>query len=432
MTVSAQDVQFSNHQPAAPSGWYLTLLQVTGANPVYASFAARNLGGVDARTTTTETIHLASMGELVTFNNAGAIAVTLDSTVPNYFLCAVQVIGAGAATLTPSTGTINGLASVTIGGGSNQGGLLFFNGTNWWLLSSGGGGSPLTTKGDLFTYSTTNARLAVGADKTVLMADSSQTDGIGWKTPRGNTFVPQLADSTINPTAGNLAVFDANGNVKDGGAPSSGGGGGISSDVSHTSGIVSPVSPPTSGWSWVNQGSASITQVDSALCLHIPDNAALNWRLRVRSVSGTYTVIAHMRVVGWAANSQTAGLYLYDSGSGKLTGAEYLIQAPAAGGDPPAQTLRVERMNSVTVDNSTQATFGTFGFAPPLISFKIVEDGTHRTWYVSRDCGLNWYQLLQETTGSFITPNNVGFGGVSVTGTSTLYVDNDLLSWTGA
>ena len=42
---------------------------------------------------------------------------------------------------------------------------------------------PLTTKGDLFTYSTTEARLGVGANNTVLTADSSEATGLKWATP---------------------------------------------------------------------------------------------------------------------------------------------------------------------------------------------------------------------------------------------------------
>ena len=41
--------------------------------------------------------------------------------------------------------------------------------------------SPLTTKGDLYTYSTVDARLGVGADDELLVADSSQTTGQDWK-----------------------------------------------------------------------------------------------------------------------------------------------------------------------------------------------------------------------------------------------------------
>lgn len=45
------------------------------------------------------------------------------------------------------------------------------------------GGSPLTTKGDLYTFSTANARLPVGADGKVLTADSSAVTGVSWQTP---------------------------------------------------------------------------------------------------------------------------------------------------------------------------------------------------------------------------------------------------------
>lgn len=46
-------------------------------------------------------------------------------------------------------------------------------------------GSPLTTKGDLYTYGATDARLPVGIDGQVLVADSSQTTGIKWHTASG-------------------------------------------------------------------------------------------------------------------------------------------------------------------------------------------------------------------------------------------------------
>lgn len=43
--------------------------------------------------------------------------------------------------------------------------------------------SPLTTKGDLHTYSTTNARLPIGANGTFLVADSTTTTGLRWQAP---------------------------------------------------------------------------------------------------------------------------------------------------------------------------------------------------------------------------------------------------------
>jgi len=56
------------------------------------------------------------------------------------------------------------------------GNTLYFNGS----AVGGGGSSPLTTKGDLYTYSNANTRLPVGANGTVLVADSSSPTGLSW------------------------------------------------------------------------------------------------------------------------------------------------------------------------------------------------------------------------------------------------------------
>ena len=49
----------------------------------------------------------------------------------------------------------------------------------------GGGGSPLITKGDLYTFSTVNARLPVGLNGQVLTADSSASTGLSWQNAGG-------------------------------------------------------------------------------------------------------------------------------------------------------------------------------------------------------------------------------------------------------
>jgi hypothetical protein len=53
-------------------------------------------------------------------------------------------------------------------------------GTGDAAASSGGTVSPLTTKGDLYTYSTENARLPVGTSKQKLIPDSSEVTGLKW------------------------------------------------------------------------------------------------------------------------------------------------------------------------------------------------------------------------------------------------------------
>jgi hypothetical protein len=56
----------------------------------------------------------------------------------------------------------------------------YYSGSAW--VSIGGGSSPLTTKGDLYTYSTTDARLGVGTNGQILTADSAEATGLKWAT----------------------------------------------------------------------------------------------------------------------------------------------------------------------------------------------------------------------------------------------------------
>ena len=49
--------------------------------------------------------------------------------------------------------------------------------------------SPLTAKGDLFTFSTGSAKLAVGSDGDTLVADSAATTGLRWQEPKATNPV---------------------------------------------------------------------------------------------------------------------------------------------------------------------------------------------------------------------------------------------------
>ena len=69
--------------------------------------------------------------------------------------------------------------------------------------------SPLTTKGDLFTFSTVDARLPVAANFAFLTADSAATTGNAWDISAWTSFSP-----TITSYTGTLTTATAAGKYK--------------------------------------------------------------------------------------------------------------------------------------------------------------------------------------------------------------------------
>ena len=92
--------------------------------------AFSGLGAVRDQTgSVTYTTVGADNGILLILNDASPVAVTLDSAMVTPFFLLVTNFGAGASTLTPTSGTVNGGGSLVLLQGQTI--WVVFNGTNW-------------------------------------------------------------------------------------------------------------------------------------------------------------------------------------------------------------------------------------------------------------------------------------------------------------
>lgn len=88
------------------------------------------LGQVNNQTGTSYIVQDSDYGGLITFANAAAVAVTLNAAVAQFWFAALENLGPGLVTITPQSGTLNGVADLTLP--TNTGCWIFFDGVNWW------------------------------------------------------------------------------------------------------------------------------------------------------------------------------------------------------------------------------------------------------------------------------------------------------------
>lgn len=160
----------------------------------YGSLIRDNWDKADTQMKANETSISSHLTDTVDAHDASAISTTLGS-----FLCTTQTdvqsfLECLDGTFDPATSGV-----VLIAGAQTITGVKTFSATPVFpaalsgILNTDGSGNitatsfadldPLTTKGDLLTYSTTTDTLSVGADDQILVADSAESTGLKWSSP---------------------------------------------------------------------------------------------------------------------------------------------------------------------------------------------------------------------------------------------------------
>lgn len=158
-------------------------------------------GAVRAVTGTTDTILSTDRGKLVTYSNGSSIAVTLPQATTDFttpFMFSAQNLNTGVVTITPTTSTIDGAASLTLS--QNQGVEIYSDGTNYFTqrgrqafstgyrAATSGTTVIASDNGGVINFTTAGATLALTAAATL---------GAGFKFTVWNSAA--TGDVTVDP-----------------------------------------------------------------------------------------------------------------------------------------------------------------------------------------------------------------------------------------
>jgi hypothetical protein len=187
---------------------------------------------INAQTGTTYTFVSSDNKKLVTFNNSSAIAVSLAQATGSFgagWSVVVQDLGAGTATITPTTSTINGVSTLAIP--QNQGCTITSDGTNYQVSDCTALTVTVTTfdkigSGDNTTMTATcdtgcslsSINSGVIAASTAVQLATSPAGCTGGQFSTGinafgvsNCSTPTGAGTVNSGSTGNAAYYGANG-----------------------------------------------------------------------------------------------------------------------------------------------------------------------------------------------------------------------------
>ena len=167
-------------------------------------------GGAASAKTASYTLVAADAGTTISMTSTSATTITVNTGLfaagDTVF---IQNLGSGNCTVTAGTATVSTAGSTILP--TNDAGILYFVSTGvaiFYDFIQTGAVSPLTTKGDLYGFSTLDSRIPIGANNTVLTADSNETLGLKWAAPAGGSGLTLIQRTSFSAVANTGTTFD--------------------------------------------------------------------------------------------------------------------------------------------------------------------------------------------------------------------------------
>lgn len=177
--------------------------------------------------------------------------------------------------------------------------------------------------------------------------------------------------------------------------------------------------PPAAGWSWINQGGATISSSNGGVLLIAPPAAPPNLRGRIMAAPSTpWAVEAAFSASIIAAGDGLAGLLFRENPTG-------LLHTFAWNGIKVA----ISKYNNAASFNSDYTTQDVWLSLPyGLIWLRIEDNGTNRLCRVSAD-GYTWSSIHVVSRTDFMTANQIGYFIQAPSNSAGTQTQMNLLHW---
>lgn len=259
--------------------------------------------------------------------------------------------------------------------------------------------SPLTTKGDIHTFGTVQARLPVGPNGQVVTADSTKALGVKWAAAGGTpAVVPEWVSYLSERQAGETSHADDDFFTSD------------------SSGDYTEVDPTgTTTWQ-IKYGKLSVVFEDQA-----------QWDLGaflkpITSASSPITIETRMTTWYHLVNFPTAGILFTDGTATTSKCIWYGLMADAAGN---AQRLTI-RSGTLTNANTVEANMLTNDIvgSPNVFGLRLIWKSAN-TWQAALGIDpISWVNFGMGNLTEAFTPTHFGFFATSFDATSVQFMAN--------